>query len=758
MEEKVIGICTEFKNCIDGIGTVQTIWGLIVASVLIIVFIFCVFSFTKRINKVTKAQVERFKREGKYLPSIYIELNNSLESFRYFIFSYKWKHRVIRQYNHLFHGYDGKRLKHLLESDIKCNLSYFTPFSKLISVLSVMYNRLDGLRKKRRELYDEYGESSWAILNSTYNHIDAIRRLQKLCDMMSKKNIILVSNAGNGKTSLMCRLSEVAVANQIPCLLVNSRDIEEDCTEYIIKKLPIRPQFRKMTTLYLSLVSLVLFFQRKYFYIFIDAINENDREVFMGSLANLLKTFSKYSRIRILLTCRREYFDSRYKVLFPTGEEEPYISDLEETLYDERATKKMIMAYMEYYNVHGPFSLDMQEKLWNSLFLTRIFFEVNSNHNECMLEFRNAEIYKLYFDKIASENNEIDLSLIVNMIAKCMFDKFEFDRIPMDNLQLSHQEMDSLRRLMDNNLIISHYIRTGTGITEREEEYVYFVFDELRDFCLARYLLTLDESNFSAEYTLFFSNVTKLFAQTLSPVEGMLKYAYHHFRMTARTDLCEKILNMFGESDVQSILDWGKRGLHRRRTFNNFGFSLIFSEGDNIIPLEIEYILRCIKNDCRYYWEIFGFLLGNEYSGFKPNIGLAVDIMLRCKDDGTVKKILEFFFADRLNNYYPYSNEKCRVNSLKEWLGAIEKENGDLSENLKIIVTILAAYEPTEFALGAYHHFVIDERIFKAIQERGFCILIKSRVCEFRDSLTYCPTEQEALQTIMDILKNEGLL
>ncbi len=574
--------------------------------------------------------------------------------------------------------------------------------------------------------------------------------------MMRQKNVILVGGAGNGKTSLLCRMSEVAIANKLPCLLVNSRDIKEDCSEYIIKKLPIIPKLRNMTSLYLRLISLVLFFQRKYFYIFVDAINENDREVFTNSISTLLETFSKYSRIRILLTCRREYFDSRYKTLFSTGEEKPYIFNLQEAEYDERATMKMIKAYMEYFNVRGPFSLETQEKLRNSLFLTRIFFEVNSNREECMLEFRNAEIYKLYFEKIASENKGVNLSAVVNSIARYMFTEFQFDKIPIEELHLSADELDSLRNLLDNNLIISRSVHAGTGITEHEDEYVYFVFDELRDFCLTRYLLILDENNSSSEYAMFFSNVTRLFEQRLSPVEGMVKYAYHHFRMTARVDLCEKILKAFGESDVQSILDWEDRGLHRRRTFNNFGLSLAFSEGDNIASFEIDYILHCIENDCHHYWEIFWFLLGNEYSGFKPNIQLAVDLLLRCENDETPEKILEFFFADRAEKYYSYSDKKCRVDNLKEWLDAIKKNNGTLFENLKIIVTILAAYDPTEFALEEYHDFVMNEEFFEQIQESNLCNPIKLLVREFKDWMTPKSTDQNTLQTLMEILKSEG--
>ena len=47
MKEKTVSGCTELKNIIDGIGTVQTAWGLIVTGALVLAFAFCVLTFTK---------------------------------------------------------------------------------------------------------------------------------------------------------------------------------------------------------------------------------------------------------------------------------------------------------------------------------------------------------------------------------------------------------------------------------------------------------------------------------------------------------------------------------------------------------------------------------------------------------------------------------------------------------------------------------------------------------------------------------------
>ncbi|MBR5503775.1 MAG: hypothetical protein IKV87_04970, partial [Methanobrevibacter sp.] len=340
--------------------------------------------------------------------------------------------------------------------------------------------------------------------------------------------------------------------------------------------------------------------------------------------------------------------------------------------------------------------------------------------------------------------------------AEYMFNKFQFDEIPINELSLSIDEIDALKNLLDNNLIISRSVHLGVGITERDEEYVYFVFDELRDFCLAKYLLTLDENNSSVEYELFFSSVQKLFERKLSPVEGTIKYAYHYFKTLARFDLCEKILKIFGESDVQNILDRERIGFHNGRVFNNFGFALIFSEGNNIDSFEIDYIINSIEKNNGLYWEIFWFLLGNEYSGFKPNIQLALDILICCKNETTSENIISYFFEDRVIAYYPYYNQDSRVHNLKEWIDHITKVNVTLSKYLKTIVIILASYDPTDDELEEYHKFILDEELFDFIQESKLSNTIKEWVKSFKESVLSNPIDENAFRTFMEFLKAEG--
>lgn len=744
---------TEVKEFLDNIGTIQTAKDIIVPIVLLVLFLLSVIVFRKNINKVTRGQIQKFEKEGKYLPSIYVELNSTMEYLRYFVFSHRWRYRIIKQYNRLFEGYEGKRLKKIVNQHVPHKLSPFSTLSTIMHTLDMLHASLSDIRNNSKAYYEKYGQIAWAISNSTYSHIYLVEHLKELCVMVKEKNIVLVGSAGNGKTNSICRLSEIIMANKMPCLLINARDIHENCFEYILKRLPLNKSLQKGSELYLHLVSIILALQGKYFYILIDAINENDRMEFIDSIGDLCDSFAKYSRVRLLFTCRSEYFDSRYNIYFSQSNIKPYVFNAARVEYDERATLKMIHAYMDYYGVRGPFSLEMQDKLMNSLLLTRIFFEVNSNRSECLLEFRNAEIYKLYFEKIVNKNTEIDLNVFINRIAQIMFDDFKFDRVFMEKLQLTVPETNSLRQILDNNLIISHSIHSGSGITEREDEYVYFVFDELRDFCLARYILTDAERNSDSHYALFFEKTDLLFAQRLSPTEGIVKYAYHHFKAEQRDDLCLAILNKYGEADIQEISDHNNHRLSDRRQFQNFGIALVFSEGDRISGFELNYIFSCIKKDCRNFWDIFWFLIQNEYGGFRPNIELAVEILLHWENYETIEKILSHFFNDRFRQYTYYQDKSRKIDDLKEWINHIAKKRGTLSDSLKMFLVILAAYEPTEYPLYQYHEFVLSKKIYKSLENKVRCTEVKELIEELKHKVESRINDLDAIKAFVTTIE-----
>ena len=705
----------KIRTIVNAFGEIQTAWGFIAAAFLAVAFLYAIFSFRKRVNKGTSSQIHFFVKIKKYEPELYIELNRNMECLRYFVFSHNWKTRIVQAYNKLFAGYEGKRIKKAFKNDGVYRVSYFTKMSVIAQRLESLNSLFESIRSEKEVYRENLGEYFYIVRNLAYDYTKSIDLLLKYCDMITHKAVLLVGSAGNGKTNLLCKLSEVAIKSKIPVMLINSRDIDGNCTDYILNNLPLLKKLKEFSVIYLYVISFLLLIQRKHFYIFIDAINENDREVFVNSIGETIDYFSKYPRIRILLTCRSEYFQSRYKNYFDKCAHAPYLFDMMDTHYDERALNKMFITYQNHFNVKSEISLHAKKRLLSSLFLMKIFFEVNCNRNENIIELRNAEIYLSYIRKIAANIKGIDFLQTVQKIAGAMIEDSQYNYVNLNRVGIDGVDREKLYQALDNNIIISRTVLSGKGITKNENEVVIFVFDEFRDFCLARYLLLYSEDKHDNEYSLFFDKVNEMFQNRQSPVEGIIKYGYYYFKTYGPAELSEKILTLYSETDVQYIANRENRYNPPYRLFNNFGLSLIFIDGGEIIENELNFLKKYIARDPSNYWPIFWFLLKNEYSSVSPRLDLGIRLLVKDRSSNEVFKTFDSFFDDRYVYRYYGGDDKRRVSILSDWLEHIQKQNGLLSLELKQFIVLLCSYDPHEPRLHQYRRFVLEESVLYSI-------------------------------------------
>ena len=707
----------KIRTIVNAFGEIQTAWGFIAAAFLAVAFLYAIFSFRKRVNKGTSSQIHFFVKIKKYEPELYIELNRNMECLRYFVFSHNWKTRIVQAYNKLFAGYEGKRIKKAFINDGVYTVSYFTKMSVIAQRLESLNSLFESIRSEKEVYRENLGEYFYIVRNLAYDYTKSIDLLLKYCDMITHKAVLLVGSAGNGKTNLLCKLSEVAIKSKIPVMLINSRDIDGNCTDYILNNLPLLKKLKGFSVIYLYVISFLLLIQRKHFYIFIDAINENDREVFVNSIGETIDYFSKYPRIRILLTCRSEYFQSRYKNYFDKCAHAPYLFDMMDTHYDERALNKMFITYQNHFNVKSEISLHAKKRLLSSLFLMKIFFEVNCNRNENIIELRNAEIYLSYIRKIAANIKGIDFLQTVQKIAGAMIEDSQYNYVNLNRVGIDGVDREKLYQALDNNIIISRTVLSGKGITKSENEVVIFVFDEFRDFCLARYLLLYSEDKHDNEYSLFFDKVNEMFQNRQSPVEGIIKYGYYYFKTYGPAELSGKILTLYSETDVQYIANRENRYNPPYRLFNNFGLSLIFIDGGEIIENELNFLKKYIARDPSNYWPIFWFLLKNEYSSVSPRLDLGIRLLVKDRSSNEVFKTFDSFFDDRYVYRYYGGDDKRRVSILSDWLEHIQKQNGLLSLELKQFIVLLCSYDPHEPRLHQYRRFVLEESVYTALLE-----------------------------------------
>ena len=62
-----------------------------------------------------------------------------------------------------------------------------------------------------------------------------------------------------------------------------------------------------------SFVNLLLTVQNKLLFIIVDAINENDSDGFGNRISTFINKISDYSRVKIVVSCRNEYYKERFR-------------------------------------------------------------------------------------------------------------------------------------------------------------------------------------------------------------------------------------------------------------------------------------------------------------------------------------------------------------------------------------------------------------------------------------------------------------
>lgn len=701
----------ELMEFVSSIGDLQTLWWLICTLFSIAIFSAFVVKFRENVNEKSKLQIDDFLKSQKYIPEIYVELNRNMEYIRCFTHKKTWRKRIIREYNSLLSNTLGKQvLKAIDEPAFLKRIHYYANYKKIREVIQKRIAFLEAALESSEENRNKYGENYFFLRGSLYHTPRKLKLLFEQCEVAEAKAMVVVGSAGNGKTNLLCKTVETIMANKQPCLFINARSINKNCYDFIASQL--LPDFLKAYfTLYLRVISLLLWLQGKKFYIIIDAINENDSDIFADSIGELTDKLSKFKNIKVLFACRSEYFQARYSRYFDCTVNKPYVLHLEQVEYSDRAKETLLLLYRQHFDVSGPIHPEAVSRMLHSLFLMRLFFEVNQNKTSQNLELRDAEIYKAYFDAVSSRAAPFDFQGIVERISHLMIAQKRYDGVLLSELNLSTTDMKSFKDALDDNLIISKNIHVGKGIAETSFEYVYFVFDELRDFCLARYVLVTSIKNGDNTYSLFFDFAGELFNNRLSPIEGILKYGYYYFKINNRTDLCEKILETYSDfdPDVVNPKHWMNT---RQRVFHDFGIALIFQDSQNILSFEEEYIKYRIENEPKLYWEVFWYLLRNEYAQVQPNLELAIIFLVRNVPFSITEKIVAVFFSDRDDRYrYLRTEKRRRIEILCDRAEQIKKRWGQLSHSFIQLLVILAALEPMEPELFRYEKYVLSEEI-----------------------------------------------
>ena len=678
-----------FDPVIKPFDNIQSLWGLAVLIITGVFYFLFIFTFVKTVNKKSKKQIDFFKKNGKYIDGLFIELNNTKEFLRYFIFEKRWKQRVITEFNNFHEDYKDNFVIIKVIEDALCNK--LSKRSSIKQIKKIINNNLTDQELSHR--YKDY-----------------LEELNSYCSAMISRFIILTGSAGNGKTNLLCSTTELIMDVAYPCIFLNARDINITVAEYFYKKLDI-PFIIKIIPkdIILWCINASLIIRRKKLFIIIDAINENDLQSFQDSIAEFINEILLYSNFKILLSCRSEYFEHRYNNLFKNKVEiEPLIYDIKEMEYPDRAIEKIYSKYKKYFKFTGRISQKAFDMLSDSLLLMRIFFEVNENSSEYIMTLNKFEIYRKYIEVLKEKTPEIDD--LIGIIVNNMIESREFGEVPENKLGLDSHQLTLLRKIADESLLIGRIIKKDEGnIAETEEEMFSFVFDELRDYYISRYLVLYCRGKDKSCYTRLFNLIDYLYEKKLSPLEGILRYSYNFFKDKNETENCKSILANYANNDLSEFINhknWSIRGLEKpRQEFYDFGISLILDCNKDLFDLEKEYIFeKCKNNAFRDVNNFFNFLCWNQYNkNHYYSFSLFIEFLMNISDFEQLKGVLSVFEgkSDDLINILKKLNEENVADDYYKFLiiwVSFFNNHGIIRDYISKYYTLKTAFDEIESA------------------------------------------------------------
>lgn len=518
----------------------------------------------------TMQQIELQKKTKKYIPEVFTELTDIKDISRRYADPVLFLKKTIEELNSINTDRINKFLmKYNLET---INFKYNSPLIHnmqlenlhiLIDEIRIFVDdKLEWLKRyqnqgRTKELDNNYSDIqkyaySWEKyeFESAFKYILKLEKIKESLVVLNSKILIVTSAAGHGKTNYLCDFMENVISKrEVPGLLFFGKDFTVDDGNNAGLDIFLKIGYTsssKTSQEVLSYFSSNFLSSNKPFVIAIDGINEQkDYKSFSGKLQMLINSLIQFDFIKIIITCRSEYFRMRYNDLLTSHFSNKIF--LKED-YDSRIItfnrNRLYDAYSEYFHYHIG---NMSDNIWNKLtedpLFLRIFSEAYGDHNSSeviyirdLSHLYKNKIFSMYFTKKKEElvNKATNDSILktysgvifertIERVVENMYNKRNFMNLAKKELDFTREQYDELDRIIDEDIIIQENILSSSD----QNEIINFTFDEFRDYLLAQYILK-KLSNVSE----FEAVVEELTTFNSAIAEGLCRYIFYSYKET----------------------------------------------------------------------------------------------------------------------------------------------------------------------------------------------------------------------------------
>jgi hypothetical protein len=474
-----------------------------------------------------QSKIETQKQNKKYIPNVFLELNEVKEELRILVQPHLFYQKNIEEL---------KKIDFVFFNDIYKKIN-IPPMYLKIDNYGIKHNNFESLELEQRLLsthLNEFvsklpdlndrklfknilGDENYKILikeEGTSRRIKwIIDDFQKNLEIIGQKKIILLTEkAGQGKTNLICDFVENVILRKglYGVFLTGNEftNLHRDRIETVILKSIFGFQDDISFDEFLEDLNVLCNDNQTTFTIVIDGLNENSNiEIFSKELHDFVEKTLQYKFIRFIFTCRSEYFEDRFKEFSePTFHEQMflnkhYLSSIQghRDELPDYLEKRLIDSYFNFFQVKNSVYDNVKHELANNFLLLRIFCEVYGvKHND------NApieQVYSIYKEDLFSHyyRNKIggiqsrqkysttEFQQIFQTILAYIVENKQFMNIPFQGLSALNQELFN-EIILEDILFRKDLINDDKSVFANQEV-LNFTFDEFRDYLIADYLV-----------------------------------------------------------------------------------------------------------------------------------------------------------------------------------------------------------------------------------------------------------------------------
>lgn len=588
------------------------------------------------LNKQLERKIELQKNNKKYIPEVFLELNNVKENLRYITQPTLFYKKDIEElkgiefhfFNEVFEKFGFER-KEIFIDDKLIKPKTINDVNKFIEKLTQQFQQFKETLPNlddREELKLSLPPEQYELLlkeQVTHRRFERfINSFEKKFDLLNKKFILLTEKAGQGKTNLICDfVDNVMLEKGLLGLMFTGNEfnnLDIKAIEDVILQDVYGFESAHMTFEdFLNDIDYLSKFHNSTFTIVIDGLNENSNiEHFSQELYNFVEKILEKSFIRLIFTCRSEYFDERFTIFKePTFKNNMFMMGSYMNRYHHQNNQlpeyfedRLLNAYFKFFQVENTIFDNVRHQLSNDFLLLRIFCEVygrKTNVNppiEQVYDIYKDDLFKRYFEykkeqlQTKTDYSLTDFQQLFNVILSYMIGNNKYINIPFEKLNEINLEL--LNYIIDEDIFFRRDLIKDETSVLANKEVLNFTFDEFIDYLLADYL-SINDSNIEEFINSINSDETS--------IEGIEKYLFFKSRKSQYREKLKFLENLeyyddlfldnifsvkdedISEEDIQKIIELFKFGYefskdiiyflmfrHRTKHYKNLNIFILF--------------------------------------------------------------------------------------------------------------------------------------------------------------------------------------